>query len=555
MKRFIEDYSGQEFDLIVIGGGITGATIAYEGASRGLSVALIEKSDFGSATSAATSKMIHGGLRYLSTFEFGLVRESLKERRVLTNIAPNFVHPIPFIFTNYKNDKVSSFKMKIGMLLYELFSFDKNWMKDKSKKISTYKTLSKQKAIDLVPDVNKEGLMGAQMYYDCESHSPERLSLSFIKSAVKYGASVSNYVEMKDFIVEENSNGKVINGVKAIDKINNKKIDINGKLVINCSGPWADFILDKVILEANPKRRTNKNGELRRSEGIHIITKKIVSDFVYTSFTAEGKHFFLVPYRNHTLIGTTDKEYIGKPDDYKVTKKAITELLKDVNESFGNGSKIKYDDIIYAYGGLRPLVEEQTEDVYNSSRKYEITGEKKNGIEGLITVEGGKFTTSRKLAEKAIDKALLILKLPKHPSISKTQYLHTCEIENFHDFVVEKQKQYPNLLPEQIEYLAKSFGTEIDEVFEIAKENPPYEKPLNTDGENLAQVVFAIRNEMAKTLPDIMLRRTGLAQLGNPGKEIITKVAKLAAKELNWSVTKMNEEVCKLEELLKIPSE
>lgn len=555
MKRFIENYNGKKFDLIVIGGGITGATIAYEGASRGLSVALIEKSDFGSATSSATSKMIHGGLRYLSTFEFGLVRESLKERRVLTNIAPNFVHPIPFLFTNYKNDKVSSFKMKIGMLLYELFSFDKNWMKDKSKKMQAYKALSKQKVIDLVPGVIKNGLTGAQLYYDCESHSPERLTLAFIKSAVKYGASVSNYVEMKDFIVKENSNGKIINGVKAIDKINNKEIDINGKLVINCSGPWADFILDKVKLQSNSNRKNSNNGELRRSEGIHIITNKLVSDLVYTSFTSEGKHFFLVPYRNHTLIGTTDKEYIGKPDDYKVTKKAITELLKDVNESFGNGSKIKYEDIIYSYGGLRPLVEEQTEDVYNSSRKYEITGEKKNGIEGLITVEGGKFTTSRKLAEKAVDKAIQILKLPKISSISESQYLHSCEIKNFHDFVIEKQNKYPDFLPEQIKYLAKSYGTEIDEVFEVSKEDLSYGQPLNADGENLAQVIFAIRNEMAETLTDIMLRRTGLAQLGHPGEEIITKVAKLAAKELNWDSTKMNEELSKLEELLKIPSE
>jgi glycerol-3-phosphate dehydrogenase len=130
MKRFIDNYKGKEFDVIIIGGGITGATVAYEAASRGLSVALIEKSDFGNATSSATSKMIHGGLRYLSTFEFGLVRESLRERRVLTNIAPNFVHPSPFLFATYKDDKTSHNKMKTGMLLYELLSFDKNRLKD-----------------------------------------------------------------------------------------------------------------------------------------------------------------------------------------------------------------------------------------------------------------------------------------------------------------------------------------------------------------------------------------------------------------------------------------
>lgn len=554
MKRFIENYGGKEFDLIIIGGGITGATIAYEGASRGLSVALIEKSDFGSATSAATSKMIHGGLRYLSTFEFGLVRESLKERRVLTNIAPNFIHPIPFLFTNYKKDKISSFKMKIGLLLYEIFSFDKNWMKDKSKKMPARTHLSPEKASALMPNANKKDMVGGQVYYDCSSHFPERLTLAFIKSAIKYGASIANYTEMQNFIVEESSTGKTIKGVKVIDKIKNKQIDINGKLVINCTGPWADFVLDKVKSKSKATKKTANNGELRRSEGIHIITKKLVNNYIYTSFTAQGKHFFLVPYRNHTLIGTTDKEYIGNPDDYKVTKKAITELLEDVNESFGNGTRISYKDIVYAYGGLRPLVEEQTEDVYNSSRKYEITGEKKNGIEGLITVEGGKFTTSRRLAEKAIDKALKILQLPKRKSISEDEYLTGCKIINFQDFVIEKQNQYVDIPPEQIDYLAKSYGSEIDKLFEIAEENTTYKQTLNADGENLTQVLFAIRNEMALTLPDIMLRRTGLGLLGHPGKETVLKVAKLAAKELNWDNKKMEIEICKIEKILKVPS-
>ncbi len=551
MKRFIEEYNGKEFDLIVIGGGITGATVAYEAASRGLSVALIEKSDFGSATSAATSKMIHGGLRYLSTFQFSLVRESLRERRVLTNIAPNFIHPMPFLFSNYKSDKVSALKMKIAMLLYELFSFDKNWMRDKSKKMPRFKILSTEKIKELVPNANKKELIGAQLYYDCASHSPERLTLAFIKSASKYGASVANYTQMEGFIMEESVKFNTIKGIKVIDTIKNKKNNVYGKLVINCAGPWADLVLDKA--KSMPTHPTGNN-ILRRSEGIHIITNKLVNDYIFSGFTPTDKHFFLVPYRNHTLIGTTDKEFIGNPDEYKVTRKAIEELLEEVNKSFGDGNKIKYEDIVYTYGGLRPLVEEQTEDVYNSSRKYEITGEKKNGIEGLITVEGGKFTTSRRLAEKAVDKALKILKLPKKKSISENTYLKGSEIDNFQDFVLEKQKQYAEFFPERIEYLAKSYGTEIDALFEIIRENPAYKEALNADGENLAQVVFAIRNEMAKTLPDIMLRRTGLAQLGHPGKETLIKVAKLAAKELNWDDEKIKEEIYKLEKILKIPS-
>ena len=546
MERFIENYQSQEFDLIVIGGGITGATVAYEAATRGLSVALLEKSDFSSATSSATSKMIHGGLRYLSTFEFGLVRESLKERRVLMNIAPNFIHPVPFIFSVYKKDKVTNSKMKLGMWLYELFSFDKNYLWDKSRKVPQHRSISPKEISQLIPNAKTDGLVGGHLYYDCSSHSPERLTLAFIKSAVKYGAKVANYCEVDNFIIKSEKKYKTVKGVQVTDKISEKKYDIKGKLVINCAGPWADILLDKA-------KKHEANQELRRSEGIHFITKKLLDTYIFSGATPTQKHYFLIPYRNHTLIGTTDKEYIGKPDNYKVTKQAITELLEEVNQSFGTKEKIKYEDIIYAYGGLRPLVEDQTEDVYQSSRKYEITGEKKNGIAGLITVEGGKYTTSRMLAEKAIKKVIRILKKPKKKSISDKQYIYGSEIKNYKEFVKEKQVQYPNFKPEHIEYLVKSYGTEIDLICTLANKNPNWQKPLNADGENLAQVVYAIRYEMAKSLTDIMLRRTGLGQLGHPGKEILEKIANTAAQELKWDNKRKNEEIINVEEKLKVP--
>ncbi|NOR88467.1 MAG: FAD-dependent oxidoreductase [Bacteroidales bacterium] len=546
MERFIENYQGKEFDLLVIGGGITGATVAYEAASRGLTVALVEKSDFGSATSAATSKMIHGGLRYLSTYEFGLVRESLKERRVLTNIAPNFIQPASFLYTTYQKDHTSNFLLKIGMLLYEAFSFDKNRLWDKSKIMPYHQSITPKQIIELFPTALKEGLKGGQLYYDCSSHSPERFTFAFIKTAVKHGASVANYTKVDDFIIQKNKKSKTIKGVKVTDVLSGKKYHINSKLVINCSGPWADILLDKV-------KENIGSQELRRSEGIHFITKKLIDKHIFSGLTTKGKHFFLVPYRNHTLVGTTDKEFVGSPDNYQVTKKAIEELLADVNQSFGSEEKIQYKDILYAYGGLRPLVEDQTEDVYHSSRKYEITGEKKNGIEGLITVEGGKFTTSRMLAEKAINKSIRILKAPKKKSISEHHHLYACKINNFKEFVENKQQQYSQFPPEHIEYLAKSYGNEIDEIFKLASENETYSKALNNDGENLAQVLFAIRNEMALSLSDILLRRTGIAQLGHPGKETLEKVARLVAKELKWDANKLANEINQVESLLQLP--
>lgn len=547
MNRFIENHTGKRFDIIVIGGGITGASVAYEAASRGLSVALVEKSDFGSATSSATSKMIHGGLRYLATFEFGLVRESLKERRVLMNIAPNFVHPAPFLFSSYEKDKSSKFLTKIGMLLYELFSYDKSCLKDKSKKMPLHRTLSAKKVKAMFPDANDEGLKGGHLYYDGSSHFPERFTLAFIKSAVKNGACVSNYTEMINFIKEDKEGKTDIKGIKVKDVLHKKEYDLFGELIINCAGPWADIVQSKFDVSGGSK-------ELRRSEGIHFITHQFSENCIFASTTPDHKHFFIVPYRNHSLVGTTDKEYIGDPDDYKVTKQSVEELLEGVNASFGNGTTIDYKDIKYVYGGLRPLVEDQTEDVYNSSRKYEITDEEQNGISGMITVEGGKYTTSRKLAEAVINKAFQKLNRKKIKSNTRRTYLMHSDIPNFRDFVCIKTQEYNELSFDQVEYLCKSYGREIDELMALSYTDPEFFIPLNDDGETLGQVLYAVRHEMALCLSDILFRRTGIGLLGDPGDEIINKTADLAARELDWDEQRKSHEIKKVKQLFMIPS-
>ncbi|MGB4269834.1 MAG: FAD-dependent oxidoreductase, partial [Spirochaetota bacterium] len=220
MKRFIEQDTKENFDCIVIGGGITGAAVAYEAASRGLNVALLEKNDFGWATSAATSKLIHGGLRYLNYFEFGLVRESLRERRILENIAPNLVYPFPFMIPNYNRLENNRWVLKIGMILYDILSYDKGFTWDKSKKIPMHFTLSKEKALQEEPNIHPEGLTAATVYYDCQSIFPERLTLAFIKSAVEYGAKVANYAEVVNFSYTNNS----ITGVIVHDKLTNREV-------------------------------------------------------------------------------------------------------------------------------------------------------------------------------------------------------------------------------------------------------------------------------------------------------------------------------------------
>ena len=546
MERFIENYQNEKFDVIVIGGGITGASVAYEAATRGLKVALLEKKDFSWATSAVTSKMIHGGLRYLVNGEVGLVRESLRERRVLENIAPNYVYPWPMMMTHYtKPLKNNKWVVKIGMLVYDALSYDKNFTWDSCKKIPAHRTVSREEVMRSEPSVRTEGLTGASVFYDCISIFPERFTLAFIKSAVACGAKVSNYAKVEGFLVDDR---KKVTGVRVKDLLQNKIHEVSGTVTINCGGPWADILLGIA------KQNGNVNSTLRRSEGIHIITKKRLLSGKYTvgSMTPAGRHFFLIPWRGHTLIGTTDKPYHGNPDDYRVTKTSILELLEDVNSSFGDG-KLSYKDVQHTYGGLRPLVEKETKETYSSSRKYEIYDNQDEGLDGLITVEGGKYTTSRRLAENCLKIVAAKLNRDLGKSITEKKYLTGCDIKDLCVFLNEIQKQKNGFSSATLDYLGHNYGTEYAEVIKLAQEDKTLSETLNEDGEILAQVVYAVRDEMARTLSDIVMRRTGIGTLGNPGENVLRKVAQVAAKELQWDANRIEKEIADTVNLLKLP--
>jgi glycerol-3-phosphate dehydrogenase len=546
MERFIENHTNEHFDVLVIGGGITGASVAYEAATRGLKVGLLEKKDFSWATSAVTSKMIHGGLRYLVNGEVGLVRESLRERRVLENIAPNFVYPAPIMMVHYKTPfKNNKWVVKIGMMMYDLLSYDKNFTWDRCKKIPMHRTMSKEEVMQSEPHVRTKELTGASVFYDCNSIFPERLTLAFIKSAVAYGAKVANYSKVEGFLMGADNS---VTGVLVKDLLENKMHKVSATVTVNCGGPWADIVLGLA------KSNGNVSGTLRRSEGIHIITSKHLLSGNYTvgSMTPDGRHFFLIPWRNHTLIGTTDKPFTGNPDDYKVTKTSIMELIDDVNSSFGDG-KLSYADVKHTYGGLRPLVEQDTGETYTSSRKYEIYDNKKEGLDGLITCEGGKYTTSRNLAENCLKIVAKKMGRSLGKSITKEHYLTGCEIKDLCSFFSEVEKKNKDFGAPTMNYLSHNYGTEYAEILKLAREDKSLAETLNADGEMLAEVVYAIRQEMARTLSDIVVRRTGIGTLGNPGEDVLRKVAAIAARELQWDKNRVEQEISDTLNLLTLP--
>ncbi len=532
LKRFIEEENKEKFDLIIVGGGITGAAVAYIAATRGLSVALFEKEDYGGATSAATSKLIHGGLRYLANGELKLVRESLRERRILGNIAPNFVYSLPFLMPMYRRWKGNIWKMLVGMYLYDALSYDKKDTWDKSKRLQNHKLVSFRKTTRLEPNLKMEDLRNAFYFFDYQSIFPERLTLAFIKSAAEYGARVSNYTPVEGFVFGEDNR---ITGVRVRDTFTGATREVHGELIINCGGTWADKILNMAAGKDSPALK------VKRSEGIHIITKKIAGNHVVSLQKKDGGHMMIMPWRDHSLIGTTDKEFHGDPDDYRVSPESIDEVIDNVNENYGR--KISRADIIHAYGGLRPLVDDQTKGTYETSRKYEVYDNATDGIEGMITVEGGKYTTSRSLAREVL--RLISSKLDRtlSDSVSDNLYLSGCEIRDMRQFMIRQHLNYRDFSRNTVEYVSRNYGTESKVVFQIARDDNRFAEVISHDGEILAEVVYAIRYESAKTLRDIMLRRTGTGTLGNPGRDTVEKIASVAAEMLGWDDKRREEEI------------
>ena len=541
MERFIERHKTGTFDLIIIGGGITGASLAYEAGTRGLKVALFEKNDFGAATSSATSKLIHGGLRYLKNLELGLVRESLRERRILSNIAPNFVYPIPFMVPSYRAFKSRKWLMLTAMTLYDVLSYDKGDTWDPAKSLPHFKSYSRSRTLALESCVKPQGLTGSTVYYDCQNIFPERMILAFLKSAEIYGARLSNYAKVVSFI---RKNGRV-EGVRVVDEKTGEEGRFIAPVTVNCAGPWADVVI-KSATTGDTKHH------ILRSEGIHIVTRKICENHAVTAMTKQNRHIMVMPWRGHSLIGTTDKEYLGNPDDYKVSKASIMGLVEEVNENF-SGVNLKYEDVRFYYGGLRPLADKDTENSYESSRKYEIFDNADEGLDGLLTVEGGKYTTSRQLAVDVLKKIRkkLNIKLPKE--ISHSRPLYGSDIKNMEIFLNKLRADYPDFSDATIDYLGKNYGTECHAVFQLARKNTKLAEVLNEDGEILAEVAYALQKEQALSLSDILFRRTGIGTLGNPGDAIIEKTAALAADYFNWDEKKRTSEIQKVQKRFLLP--
>ncbi|MFZ5931256.1 MAG: glycerol-3-phosphate dehydrogenase/oxidase [Pseudomonadota bacterium] len=537
MHRNLAEMSRAPFDILIIGGGITGASIAWDASLRGLRVALLEKGDFASATTSASSKLIHGGLRYLRNFEFGLVRESLRERRIWQTIAPHMVTPLQFILPGAS--RMQNLTLRAGLVLYDLLSFDRNKGMSTEKYLPGHGALSPAQAVAAEPLLEGAATAGALSYYDCQMHTPERLALEFLAGAVANGAQIANYAQA----MRLNGSAGRVTGIHVRDVINGQEYDIAASLTINAAGPWADMIVADAEKTATVR--------LKRSKGIHLITRSLSRHAI--AVIGNDAHFFVLPWRGHSILATTDTPFTDDPDRLSVTGKDIAELLARINRGLPQ-ARLTRADVLHSYAGLRPLVADPAEpdaNTYGASRGSEIFDHaKEEGRAGLISALGGKWTTSRHLAEQVVD--LCLRKLSR--SIIPSRTAHTPLIgamQNFPAFTDAACKQHPSLDMALVEHLARAYGVRMDNITGLIAEDSTLGTPLAAHlPEVAAQILYAARHELALTLEDALFRRTGLCTLGHPGTAALEKAAAIMAHELAWDAPECARQIAAVERRL-----
>jgi glycerol-3-phosphate dehydrogenase len=532
MRRALSRLADETFDLLIIGGGVTGACVARDAAMRGIKVALVEKSDFANATSAHNSKLVHGGLRYLRNFELGLVRESLKERRIWQRIAPHLVHPLPFLVPMYDAGFKGRATLAAGLTLYDLLSYDKGWLDDPAQRLPNHSWLNKAKALAAEPVLDGKGFEGAFQYYDAQMYAPERLALECLIDADAKGAAIANYAEANALL---NRDGR-IEGCAVRDVIGGASFDVRARLTLVAAGPWADIFLERAL----GKPASHK---LLRSKGIHVLVPSITKDHALT-VAAGGGHFFVLPWHGHTLLGTTDTAFQSAPDAVGVSEGDIDSFFGFINANLP-GAQLSRGKVEHFYAGLRPLVDDGSGDTYGASRRAELVDHgKSDGLDGLFSAIGGKWTTSRDLAENVVNSVVEKLSLKVADCETGTAATAGGKIGRFEAFL-KNQRAAQGDLP-TLEHLAHMYGTRLPAMLAEAGNRPELLAPLGAAGDIAAQVLFAVREEMALTLSDVVMRRTCMGQIGAPSAAALETAASIMAAELGWDAARKDREIASL---------
>jgi len=543
--RDLSKLQRNKYDLLVIGGGIYGACVTWDAALRGLSVALVEKGDFASATSANSLKIIHGGLRYLQHGDIKRMRESIRERRTLMGIAPHLVHPLPVLIPTYGHGMQGREVLSLALMINDLIGFDRNRLDDPDKHMCRGRVISRGECVELLPGIHEKGLTGGAIFHDAQLYNSERLVLSFIRSAEEAGAELANYVEVTGFIKEKNR----IIGVEAKDVLTKEDLCIRARTVVNTCGPWVNRVL-------NFLNGSRPDYSVPFLKAINLITRPLFQKYAVgvagengqqdtDSLIKKRKPFlFATPWRGHTLIGTAYSIYNGSPDEFKVTEKDIQDFLNQINQAYPSAG-LKMKDVSYVHGGLVPSSPHFSNTrPLELSKHYQIYDHRNEGVTGLISVIGTKYTTARHVAEKVVNRVFESWQQKPPKSLTSTTTVHGGQIGRFGAFLQGEIKKHPESLGEnQIRRLVYNHGSAYPRVLRYLDLTPSDDHDILR-----AEIRYAVREEMAQKLTDVVFRRTDLGTAGHPGSESLKTCADTMSGELGWSLERTQQELKEVNE-------
>lgn len=467
-------------DLLVIGGGIVGAGIARDAALRGLSVALVEQEDLASGTSSRPTRLIHGGLRYLELFDFGLVRSDMRERETLLRIAPHLVFPLAFLLPLYRPSPIYRLKLRVGMFLYDLLSLDKSLPKRAR--------LGRADALAAEPNLDPDGLAGAWRFYDAQVPFVERLVIENALDAAAHGALILNHARATGYLRD----GARVAGAVVEDRIGGGTLDIRARLTVNATGPW----LDETLVPLRPGARP----VLRLTKGTHLVVPNATEQAHVLFAKRDGRLFFVLPWNGYTMIGTTDTDYAGDPASAEASREDVEYLRTEASRAF---PQARFERIHFTWAGVRALVREEGVAEGEVSRKHKLYDHaRRDRIDGVLSVIGGKITAYRAIAEEVTDLAARRL-----GSTARCQ-------------------TGARPLPGAHRTLTSSGGAICAHAATTADD-----------------IVDAVRSEWAMTLGDVLLRRTAIGLAACQGLDRIEAIADVVGGELGWDPARRAAEI------------
>ncbi len=518
--------AGAPLDAVVIGGGMAGAGVARDLALRGASVALFEKGDFASGTSSKSSKLIHGGLRYLELGAFKLVRESLREKKTLERLAPHLVRPMPFLVPVYRGAARGLIRVRLGMWLYDLLT--------PGKSTERYRVLPPLDALTMEPSVRAEDLRGAGYYLDDLLLYPERLCLENVLSAARHGARAFNYCEVEEFI----PGSRGLDGVQVRDLLSGQVQAVRARAIVNCAGPW----VDRMRAMAGVADRTPRL--LRTTKGIHCLLPRMTDRAVYLS-THDERMIFVIPWREFSLVGTTDTDFEGDPDRLWATREEVAYLLDEVAKVLPD-KRVAFENVVYTYAGVRPLSFEPGRSATKVSREHKVIPEGPDGR--FLSVTGTKLTCFRSLAEDVGNRVMRLLGRSEPSATARAMLDGTDEaagkIEARAWMDVSEEMAATGLSRGTLRTLVETYGRAYPRVIELGRKLPDgFERLCPRNPEIVAQLHHAAREELAVSLQDVLLRRTGIGQSRCQGLDCAEPIAARMAELAGWTKRRLDAEL------------